>query len=144
MSAARRRPAAGERGSITVEMVLLAPVFVAFCCLVVGLGRLDEAHGQLVGAASDAARAASDTRTAVQARTAAADTAQADLTGAGLTCRHLSVTVETGLFTPGGSITVTLSCTAGLGDVMISGLPGAKTITASASAPVDRYRGLAP
>ena len=46
-----------DGGSITVEMVLLAPVVFAFFCFVIGVGRLDEAHGRVVGAARDAARA---------------------------------------------------------------------------------------
>ena len=140
-----RRPASErlcrDGGSITVELVLLAPLLFAFFCFVIGLGRLDEAHGQLVGAARDAARAASDTRSPADAIAAATSTAQADLTGAGLTCRHADVHVDTAGFTPGGIVTVTVSCTADLADVTVSGVPGAKTLTAHASAPLDRYRG---
>jgi Flp pilus assembly protein TadG len=121
-------------------MVLLAPLLFAFFCFVIGLGRLDEAHGKLVGAARDAARAASDARTAPDAVTAATGAAQADLADSGLTCRHVGVHVNTGQFTPGGIVSVAVSCTTDLADVTVSGLPGAKTLTASASAPLDRYR----
>lgn len=134
-------PARRDDGSITVEMVLLAPLLFAFFCFVIGLGRLDEAHGRLVGAARDAARAASDTRSPADAVTAATSTVQADLTGAGLTCRHTDIHVDTASFAPGGIVTVTVSCTADLADVTVSGLPGAKTLTAAANAPLDRYRG---
>ena len=147
MTGMRRRAIpldARERGSVTVEFVLLAPVFVAFLCLVVGLGRLDEAHGQVVGAARDAARAASNARSPEEAVAAANDTARADVTGAGLTCRNLAVQVDTARFTPGGVVSVRVSCTTGLADVTISGLPGAKTMTADATAPLDTYRGVQP
>lgn len=139
---ARTRIATGDGGSITVEMVLLAPVVFAIFCFVVGLGRLDEAHGQLVGAARDAARAASDARSPVDAVTAATSTAHADLATAGLMCRDASVHVDTAQFIAGGIVSVTVSCTTDLSDVTISGLPGAKTLIASASAPLDRYRGV--
>ena len=127
---------------MTVELVLLAPLLFAFLCFVVGLGRLDEAHGKLVGAASDAARAASDARSPADAITAATRTAQADLAGSGLSCRHTDVHVNTGRFAPGGVVSVTVSCTTDLADVTISGLPGAKTLSAAANAPLDRYRGV--
>lgn len=130
-----------DRGSVTVELVLLAPLFFAFFCFVVGLGRLDEAHGQLVGAASDAARAASLARDPAGAIRAANNTVRGDLSGA-LSCRQVNVDVDTSRFTPGGLVRVTVSCTTGLGDVTVSGLPGAKTLTASASAPLDLYRGV--
>jgi Flp pilus assembly protein TadG len=131
-----------DRGSVTVEMVLLAPVFFAFFCFVIGLGRLDEAHGQLVGAAGDAARAASDARSATEAAAAATSAAHLDLSTAGFSCRHVAVHVDTANFIPGGLVKVTVSCTTGLADVTVSGLPGAKTLTESATAPLDSYRGV--
>lgn len=142
MSRHHPRPRRRDGGSVAVEMVLLAPLMFAFFALIIGLGRLEEAHGELVGAASDAARAASDARTAAGALTAATSTARADLTGGGLACRHTSVQVDTSAFAPGGIVTVTVSCTAELGEVTVSGLPGAKTLRAAASAPLDLYRGV--
>lgn len=134
--------AATEAGSVTVELVLLAPVLFAFFCFVIGLGRLDEAHGQLVGAARDAARAASDARSSAAATVAASTAAQSDLATAGLTCRHVDVHVDTTRFAPGGIVSVSVSCTTDLSDVTVTGLPGAKTLSASASAPLDAYRGV--
>ena len=133
-----------DAGSITVEMVLLAPVMFAVFCFVIGLGRLDEAHGQLVGAARDAARAASTARSPADADTAATRAAQLDLGTGGFTCHHVNVHVDTATFVPGGVVSVSVSCTTDLADVTVSGLPGAKTLTASASAPLDTYRGTSP
>jgi Flp pilus assembly protein TadG len=142
----RRRPrrdfAAVETGSVTVELVLLAPVLFASFCFVIGLGRLDEAHGQLVGAARDAARAASDARSTSAATVAASNAAQSDLATSGLTCRHVDVHVDTTRFAPGGIVSVSVSCTTDLSDVTVSGMPGAKTLSANASAPLDSYRGV--
>ena len=131
-----------DGGSITVEIVLLAPVVFAFFCFVIGVGRLDEAHGQVVGAARDAARAASMARTPAEAVVAAKSTAHADLTSTGPTCREVNVHVATDQFRPGGLVQVTVSCTTDLSDVTVSGLPGAKTLSASATAPLDTFRGV--
>lgn len=131
-----------DGGSITVEMVLLAPVVFAFFCFVIGVGRLDEAHGQVVGAARDAARAASMARTPAEAVAAANSTAHADLTSTGLTCRQVNVHVATDQFRPGGIVQVTVSCTTDLSDVTVSGLPGSKTLSASTTAPLDTFRGV--
>ena len=48
-----------DRGSMSVEAVLLAPVLVMFVLFVVHLGRLGAAQTRLIAAADHAARAAS-------------------------------------------------------------------------------------
>jgi Flp pilus assembly protein TadG len=134
----RRRPA-GEQGSVSVELVLLAPVVIALLCLVVGLGRLAQAGGQVAGAARDAARAASMTPDPAAAVTAARAAAAGDMTGDGRACTALRVTTDTAGFSAGGTVLVTVACTVRLADVALSGLPGARTLTATALAPIDRY-----
>jgi len=135
MTGASRR----DTGTVTVELVLLAPVFLALLLFIVGVGRLADAHGQIVGAARDAARAASQAPTPVAAETAARETAAGDLAGDGLTCGALTVATDTTAFTPGGVVRVRLSCVTTLADVAVAGFPGHKTLTASAAAPLDRY-----
>ena len=39
------------------------------------------------------------------------------------------------------TVTATISCTARLSDIALPGLPGAKTLTASFTSPIDTYRG---
>ena len=47
-----------------------------------------------------------------------------------------------GTWTPGGRVTVTVSCVVDLGDVTKFGvIPGSRTLTASATEVVDRTRG---
>ena len=132
---------AGERGSSSVELVLLAPVFLVILCLVVGLGRVEEARGRVEGAARDAARAASLARTPAAATAAAEAAAEGNLHDAGLACTAVAVTTDTAAFTPGGTVTATVSCTADLADLALSGLPGATTLSAAAAAPVEAFRG---
>ncbi len=128
-----------ERGSASVELTVLTPVIVALLCLVVGLGRIADADGQVTGAARDAARAASLQNSAAAAQAAAADAAHADLSAAGVRCAGFAVTADTTAFAAGGVVRVTVRCTTSLADVVIAGLPGAKTLTSTAAAPIDRY-----
>src|SRR6478736_1119340 len=140
-----RRPArpAGDRdrGSMTTEFVVLAPIMiVVVLLLVVGLGRY--AHGkQLVEqAAAAAARAASLTSTTAQARTRAGQAATGSLSDAGLSCTGMTTDVDTGSFRPGGVVTVTVTCTADLSGLALSGLPGAATMSATGRVPLEAFR----
>jgi Flp pilus assembly protein TadG len=129
---------------MTTEFVVLAPIVIAIVLLVVGLGRY--AHGkQLVEqAAAAAARAASLTSTTAQARTRAGQAATGSLSDAGVSCTGMTTDIDTGSFRPGGVVTVTITCTADLSDLAISGLPGAATITATGRAPLETHRQIAP
>ena len=127
---------------MTVELVILAPVFIALLCLVAGLGRMQEAHSHVDQAAADAARAASIARTPDDAVIAGRSAALADLAGSGPSCQHVTVTVDTAQFRPGGTVVTRVSCTTRLADVSLSGLPGAKTFTSTARAPLDAFRGV--
>ncbi len=133
-----------QRGSVTVELVLLAPALFAVLLFIVGVGRLADAHGQLVGAARDAARAASQARDPATADAAARHAASGDLTAAAIGCGRLTVTTDTTSFTPGGAVRVTVSCTATLADVAMAGFPGHETLRATAVAPLETYRGVYP
>ncbi|MEV0967320.1 TadE family protein [Microtetraspora glauca] len=75
------RPRSRDGGSMTAETVMLAPVFLLFLMFLVGAGRVVEAQGEVNGAARDAARAASVQRTRSEAESAAAETAEAALSG---------------------------------------------------------------
>jgi Flp pilus assembly protein TadG len=133
-------PAPDQRGTMTVELVLLTPLIFALLAFLVGLGRAADARGRLVGAVRDAARAASLAPTPAAAATAARQTALANLAGAGLECRRPQVGTDTTDFTPGGTVRVTVRCALDLSALIVSGLPGRTTLTADATAPLDSYR----
>lgn len=136
------RPARGsDDGTTAVEVVLVAPVFLAALLLVVGLGRIVEAEGRVQGAASDAARAASLARNGVLATTSARDAAALNLDGRGVSCTVFEVAVDTADFRPGGLVRVSVSCTADLSGFGLVGLPGSKTLRGEATAPLEQYRG---
>jgi Flp pilus assembly protein TadG len=134
----------GDGGSVTVELTVLAPVVLALLLFTVGLGRIEDADGQVTGAARDAARAASLAPDPTSANSAARDAVAADVTGDGLDCNDLNVNVDTGRFAAGGAVTVRVSCTADLADLALAGLPGRKTLTATSTAPIETYRSVTP
>ena len=135
----RHGSVSGERGTMTVELVLLTPVLFALLAFIVGLGRAADARGQLTGAVRDAARAASLAANPEAARTAARDTALADLQSANLHCRQPQIDTDTSQFTAGGQVTVTIRCSLDLAQLVLSGLPGRSTLTATSTAPLDTY-----
>jgi Flp pilus assembly protein TadG len=134
------RTQVGDRGSVTVELVLLAPVLLALLGLIVGLGRIADAGGLVSGAARDGARAASLAGTPAAAAAAARTAAAADLIDAGLACPDSDVATATATFAPGGLVRVTVRCTVRLSDLAVPGFPGARTLRATSAAPIERYR----
>lgn len=133
-----------EGGSAVLEMVILAPVLLLLLALAVAGGRLALAHEQVDAAAGQAARAASIARSPTAAADQARLSAEDALANAGLSCTPMAVSVDTSLFRPGGSVTVTLTCTAQLGTLLPSALVGAHPITGTSSSVVDLYRGVSP
>ncbi|WP_034517975.1 TadE family protein [Actinomadura rifamycini] len=128
-----------DRGSMSLEMVLVTPLFVAFLLVLAGAGRLVDAQSQMDGAARDAARAASIARSAASARAFAADTAAAGLRGTSWCAGGPSVRTDVSGWGPGGRVVVEIACDVDLGDLAFIGLPGTKRLVGRAVAPVDTY-----
>lgn len=133
--------AAGEEGSVAVEVAVLAPALVALLLLVVFAGRVAQADGEVRRAASEAARAASLRQDPGAATEAARATAAANLGAGRVPCGPLATTVDTSRFGAGGTVAVTVSCTASMRDVTLLGVPGTRTFVARSVEVVDRYRG---
>lgn len=132
--------AKGERGSVAVEVAVIAPALLFLMLLVVFAGKVAEADGNVERAASDAARAASLRQRPGDATTDAQDTAAANLATSGVPCLSLTTTVDTDDFRPGGTVTVTVRCEASMADVTLLGVPGRRTFTATAVEVIDTYR----
>ncbi|MEZ5230976.1 MAG: TadE/TadG family type IV pilus assembly protein [Acidimicrobiales bacterium] len=130
-----------ERGSAPVELVLVTPLLVGLLLFVVGLGRLAGAAGDVETAAREAARAASNERSSSAARQAGTEAASTTLRDRGVECRSLSVEIDAAQFRADGFVTAAVRCTVDLQDATMIGFPGAKTLSAAFTAPVDRYRG---
>ena len=129
-----------ERGSSSVELVILFPVLVLFLLAYFGLGRLTHARALVTDAAAQAARAATlNYLEPGQATAAAQQAAAAALDDAGLACGSESLSVDTGNDRPGGSITVQLTCHVSLAQAVQAGFPGSVTLTGSFTSPIDVY-----
>ena len=133
-----------ERGSATIEVVIIVPALMLFVALLIAAGRVQLAHQSVDAAAAEAARAASISRTAASARAEATTAARHSLTNQDLDCATTSVTLDTSAFGTAvgtaGQVHATVTCSLPLGDLGVPGLSGTKTITATMSSPLDTYR----
>lgn len=133
-----------EGGSSALEIVIIAPAFVAILVLLAAGGRLALAGNAVESAASAAAREASLSRDAVGAQTAAEAMARTSMTQSGVTCLTLTVTIDSsGLNAPlgnTGTVGATVTCTVALSDTAMIGLPGTRDLNGAAISPVDAYR----
>ena len=140
----RRRPA-GEGGSASLELAILAPVLLALVALVVMGGRLAMANSAITGVAGAAAREASLARSPAAARAAAISGALAAMADQNLHCQGApSVQVDTSGFaaaqgTP-ASVSVDLTCVVVVNGLDVPGLPTTRTLHERAVSPLDSYR----
>jgi Flp pilus assembly protein TadG len=140
----RRNREKKEAGNAAVELAPVALVFIIFLALAITAGRITIARNAVADAASEAARQASIARTPGQAQDSAVTTAQSVLASDHLDCTP-AVTVDTaGFAVPPGQpaqVTVQVTCDVQLsGLTVIPGIPGSRTLTATASSPLDIYR----
>jgi len=132
--------ARGDAGAATTELVLVTPLLVVLLLFVVFCGRVAGAKGDVVGAARDAARAASIERDPDSARAAGEATAGEALQRQAIGCATLNTSVDVSNFGPGGTVTVTLSCSIRVSDLTLLALPGTKTLTSTVVEVIDVYR----
>ncbi|WP_018790908.1 TadE/TadG family type IV pilus assembly protein [Salinispora arenicola] len=147
-----------DRGSVSVEVAILAPAFIVLLVLAGVAGRTAVAAEAVEAAAHDAARAASISRDAGTAGQRARDAAVRQLDWRGLSCTG-TPTVDLSGAVNGqatsfaaafrssvgqqASVTVRLTCTVDLSDLRLDALPGmpsSRRVSASFTSPLDRYR----
>jgi Flp pilus assembly protein TadG len=129
-----------ERGSATVELVLITPVLVLLMLFAVAAGRFSVARNQVNEAARDAAREASTWRTPGAASSHGAERGLASLAGSHMSCLAPGVVIDASSLRPGGAVVADVTCTVELGDLLGLRLGGAKTFRARAVAVVDTFR----
>ncbi|MFF3350703.1 TadE family protein [Streptomyces sp. NPDC002779] len=134
----------GDQGSAAIEAAIVLPALLMFLCMAIAGGRIVISGAKIDAAAEDAAREASIHRTVAAAQSAARSAAAESLTDQGITCASTSVHINTGgLNVPVGqvgTVTATVTCTVSLSDLLLPGVPGAKTLTSTATSVVDQYR----
>ena len=139
-----RRKRRDERGSVAIEAAIGVPGFGLFVAMIILGGRVEIAKQAVEASAYDAARAASIERTQTEAISSGKSAATSSLNDQGLQCATTDIAVNAAAFNaPLGTtaqVTATVTCKVDLADLSIPGLPGTRTITATASSPVDAYR----
>jgi Flp pilus assembly protein TadG len=125
-----------ERGSATIEVALLAPVFTMLLALVVLVGRVESSRADIEGVADGAARAISLSRSPRAAVASAKSEAESSLRVGSSTCRAMGWVAEV---SP-GSVTVTVACTIDLSAASILPVPSHYTVRATATEVIDRFR----
>ena len=138
----RRVVRGGDDGSMALEWALAMPVAIVLLLAVVALGRYSHSGIVVQQAAASAARSASLTSSPGAAQTAAQQAAAATLDDAGLACAGLSAVVDTSQFRAGGQVSVTVTCTADLSQLALSGVPGSTSVSSTAAAPLETFRPL--
>jgi Flp pilus assembly protein TadG len=139
MTAGRRlRGARGDAGPL--ELVILVPVLLLLFALVVAFGRSMTAQQQVQHAAAVGARAAAGAQTQGGGTALADQVVGESLARVGMT--NCGAPDVGGDWTPGGRVSVTVTCEVNLGDLLAFGhLPGSRTLHATATEVVDRTRG---
>ncbi|MBM6544565.1 pilus assembly protein [Janibacter sp. YIM B02568] len=133
-----------DDGSATLELAILAPALLLALSVVIMGGRIMVASNAAESVGGSAARAASLARTPGEATIAAQRVAATDLANQGLTCTEGGPSVSTDTSNWSGrpaSVTVRVTCDVALSDIGMPGLPGSRTISATATSPVDVWRG---
>ncbi|MFD9338633.1 TadE/TadG family type IV pilus assembly protein [Streptomyces sp. NPDC060028] len=133
-----------DRGSEAIVAAIVTPLMLMLLCMAIAGGRIVTSGAKIDAAAEDAARAASISRTATGAEAEASKAAARSLNDQGIRCASTSVTADTaGLTVPlgqVGTVTVTISCTVPLSDLLLPGVPGSRTMTSQFTSVVDAFR----
>lgn len=124
-----------DRGSISVEMVILAPAFVLFFALIVVAGRVQSNTAEVEAAARSAARSLTLSRDPHEAvAIARADTHDRLDVGAP-SCRDMAWDAR--ITTT--DVTVTISCEVDLEAAAALPIPGTFRVSASSTETLDRF-----
>jgi Flp pilus assembly protein TadG len=127
-----------DRGSATVELVVLVPVCLLLLATVVAFGRFADARADVDSMAREAARAASIAANPSAAVRRAQETTDS-LQGATPECADVRQTADVSDFVPGGEVVITVSCRVALADLPFMGSV-TRTITSEFREPIDRFR----
>lgn len=133
-----------DRGSEAIATAIVTPLLLMLLCMAIAGGRIVTSGAKIDAAAEDAARAASISRTYTSAQAEASAAATRSLGDQGIHCASTSTSIDSsGLAVPlgqVGTVTVTISCTVPLADLLLPGVPGSKTMTSTFTSVVDAYR----
>lgn len=144
MSTARdcRRRRREERGSLSVEMAMVAPGLLLIFGLIFAYGRVGQVNGTLESGTRDGARTATQARSYDEAQQLATKAVKEAIKDAPKRCQDsLNVRIS-GRFALGEPVTVSADCRYGLSDIGLPGAPGTVHTTSSFTSMLDPNRGV--
>lgn len=131
-----------DTGSLAVELSIVMPLLLLLLSVVFAYGRVAQMNGTIEAGARDAARSASQARSAAEAEQVAERAVRSSLPPGATRCLDtLDVGLRNNVFRPGFPVTVDVTCTYPLGD-LLPGVPGTVTAASSFTSPVDPNRGV--
>jgi Flp pilus assembly protein TadG len=128
-------------GSAGIETAFAVTGLLLVLFFVVGGMRIVNSNGDVSAAARAGARAAATARTASQANSDATAVVTNMLAGRGVACVGGPGVSVSGAGVPGSAVTVTVTCTVSLSDVVLAGFPGSRSVSVSAVEFTDAMRG---
>ncbi|NUS00656.1 MAG: pilus assembly protein [Kribbellaceae bacterium] len=138
----RTLPRRRERGTMALEMVILAPVLLALFMFLLACGRYFQTSSQLESAARDGARGASQSRSAQEAQGRVDQAVTAALSQSVKSSKDSAAGSLTTGFDAGQPLSVEVTCTINYRDLGLLGLGGDTTITKRFTSSLDPYRGV--
>ncbi|MFD7159929.1 TadE/TadG family type IV pilus assembly protein [Kribbella sp. NPDC059898] len=131
-----------ERGTMALEMVILAPVLLALFMFLLACGRYFQTSSLLESAARDGARGASQSRSVQEAQSRVDEAVSTTMGQAVKSCKETaSGSITTG-FVAGSPLSVEVTCTINYRDLGLLGLGGDTKITKRFTSSLDPYRGV--
>ncbi|MFI0155925.1 hypothetical protein [Streptomyces lydicus] len=132
-----------DRGTYTLETVICVTFLLPFLGLLAAYGLAGVFDSSVDNAANSAARAASQAADADTALARGRAAATAALRQDDRNCTSRTVSIDTSSFNAplgqAASVTATVTCTVPLSQLTVPGLPGSKTLTATATSALDQY-----
>jgi Flp pilus assembly protein TadG len=132
----RMRERDSDRGSVSVELVILAPIIGVLLVAVVAVGRVENTRADIEGAARSAARDLSIARDPHAAIGRVRESTAAMVRVGEPGCRHFTfnATIDK------TNVAVDITCVADLSDAAVLPLPGSMALHASATEQIDVFR----
>lgn len=133
---------AGERGTMALELAILAPIMLMLFMFLMACGRYYQTASLLENAAREGARAASQARSVEDAEGRLNEAVQRAAGQAFRSCADTASGSITSGFEPGQTLTVEVTCTIDYRDLGLLGLSGDTVVSRQFSSSVDPYRGV--
>ena len=131
-----------ERGSLAIEMAMIAPGLLLIFALIFAYGRAGQVNGSLESGTRDAARSVTLARSYDEALDRAKAVMLDAIKDTPQSCQNSMVLRIVGDYEPGEPVTVSTECTYDLSDLGLPGAPGTLTAKSSFTSMLDPYRGL--